>query len=104
MTPRARLNCWDYQGCERGPGGRRSTDGARCPASHCDALDGANGGINAGRSCWVVADTLCAGTPSGDYERKIHECRKCSFYARVHVEEGLASESTGELVERVRCE
>jgi len=51
-----------------------------------------------------VTDTLCTGEPSGEYERKIHECRKCSFFARVHVEEGLADELTEELVARVRCD
>jgi len=48
----------------------------------------------------VVTDTLCAGRPSGPYERKIHECCKCSFYALVHVEESLGIETTELLVER----
>ncbi|MDF1542725.1 MAG: hypothetical protein RQ731_06600 [Anaerosomatales bacterium] len=103
MLEPKRLDCWEYQGCGRGPGGRRSRNGQRCPAASCDALDGANGGTNAGRACWVVADTLCSGKPCGDYERKIHECRKCSFFARVHVEEGLGDEATQELLVRVRC-
>ena len=100
MPPRHRLNCWDYQGCERGPGGRRAANGQRCPASVEGSLDGANGGEAAGRSCWVVTDTLCTGRPSGPYERKIHECRKCSFYALVHVEESLGIETTELLIER----
>lgn len=103
MVPRKRLNCWEYQGCERGPQGRRAHNGERCPASFSSDLDGANGGAQAGRACWVVEDTLCAGSPSGPFEHKIHECRKCSFYARVHVEEGLAIVSTEELVERFGC-
>lgn len=96
-------NCWEYQGCERGPGGRRSFDGGRCPASDAAELDGANSGSNGGRSCWVVTDTMCSGRPSGPFEIKIHECRKCSFYARVHVEEGLAIETHEVLLERFRC-
>jgi hypothetical protein len=74
------------------------------PPPTVSVLDGANGGTNGGRACWVVTDTLCTGKPSGEYERKIYECRKCSFYARVHVEEGLADDLTEELVARVRCE
>ncbi len=104
MAPRQRLNCWEYQGCERGPGGRRSARGEQCPASETEPLNGSNGGTHAGRACWVVTDTLCSGVASGPYERKIYECRKCSFYARVHVEQGLAAESPDELVGRLRCE
>jgi hypothetical protein len=52
----------------------------------------------------VVADTLCGDRPSGPYERKIHECRKCSFYALVHVEEGLAEDFSGVLAARLRSE
>lgn len=104
MTQRIRRDCWEYQGCERGPQGRRSRNGHGCPAAASGVLDGTNGGTNGGRACWVVADTLCGDRPSGPYERKIHECRKCSFYALVHVEEGLAEDSSGVLAARLRSE
>ncbi|HET6498959.1 MAG TPA: hypothetical protein VFH17_07915 [Coriobacteriia bacterium] len=100
MPFRRRLNCWEYQGCERGPGGRHWTRGNGCPVGRERALDGANGGTNAGRACWVVTGTLCDGTTSGRYEHKIHECRKCSFYARVHVEEALGVETVEVLIKR----
>lgn len=103
MPPTERLNCWEYQGCERGPSGRRAVNGQRCPASLADSLDGVNGGRSGGRACWVVNDTLCNGRPSGPYEQKIHECRKCAFYARVHVEEALGVQTTEVLLERY-CE
>ncbi len=75
-------------------------NGERCPASLASSLDGANGGTNGGRSCWVVTDTICSGKRSGPYEVKIHECRKCAFYARVHIEEVLGTETTEVLLER----
>ncbi len=98
-----KLNCWEYQGCGRGPGGPRSANGGRCPASTEESLDGANGGANGGRACWVVEGTLCDGRLSGPYEEKIHVCRKCSFYARVQIEETLTLEPEEELVDRIRA-
>lgn len=100
VSSRRRLNCWEYQGCERGPGGRRWQSGNACPVGQAQALDGANGGVNAGRACWVITGTVCDGKKSGTYQQKIHECQKCSFYARVHVEEALGIESAEALVER----
>ena len=98
-----KLNCWEYQGCGRGPDGRRSANGGQCPASDEESLDGANGGDQGGRACWVVEGTLCDGRSSGPYEQKIHVCRKCSFYARVHIEETLTLESDEDLLHRVRA-
>ncbi len=82
------LNCWEYQGCGREPGGHRSASGV-CPAATVVTLDGMNHGRNGGRSCWVIEGTLCDGYPHGDFERKRCECAKCSFMKRVEVEEGL---------------
>jgi len=102
VTARRRLNCWEYQGCERGPGGRKSANGEQCPASTAEALDGRNSGKNGGRACWVVPGTLCDGMVSGPFEEKYHECRKCAFHARVQIEEGLELEPNTELLAFVR--
>lgn len=100
MVPRNRLDCWEYQGCERGPGGRRAREGDECPAAKAASLDGVNGGHEGGRACWIVTGTRCGGKSSGPYETKIHECKKCSFYARVQVEEVLRAEDDETLVKR----
>jgi len=89
------LNCWEYQGCGRGP-----ANGGTCPTASVDALDGTHEGVGAGRACWVVADTLCEGEPSGSFERKMSMCRKCAFYHRVAVEQGLDYVSSEDLHER----
>lgn len=92
-----RYNCWDYQGCGRGPG-----FGGDCPACSADSLDGVHNGSAGGRACWVVTDTLCEGTASGPFVRKISMCRKCAFYYRVAVEEGLDHLDNEELLELYR--
>lgn len=88
-------NCWEFQRCGRGP-----ADGGQCPVSSSDCLDGVHGGSAAGRACWVVEGTLCEGTPSGPFERKMTVCGKCAFYHRVAVEEGLDYVPVQELHER----
>ncbi|MBS3956171.1 MAG: hypothetical protein KGZ40_01355 [Clostridiales bacterium] len=99
-----KLNCWEYQGCGRGPGGPRSREGARCPASACEALAGVHEGVAAGRACWVIEGTYCDGSSAGPYEIKIHVCRKCAFYARVQVEEAFTLVSDEDLVRRTCVE
>ena len=96
-----KLNCWEYQGCGRGPNGPRAREGGQCPASKADSLNGANGGKSGGRACWAVEGTLCDGMVAGPYERKIHVCRKCAFYARVQVEERLNVVPDEELLSRL---
>jgi len=38
---------------------------------------------NAGRTCWLVAGTLCDGTVQGTAAQKIGSCRDCDFYQGV---------------------
>ncbi len=103
MASHSKLNCWEYQGCGREPGGRRAEDPAPCPAAVSVKLDGVHNGVNAGRACWLIDDTMCSGRPTGAYDIKIHECRKCSFRRRVKIEEGLGFESDDTLLDRF-CE
>lgn len=100
MSSNNRLDCWEFQGCERGPGGRRSAEGGPCPAGTAKSLDGEHGGHNGGRACWIVTGTLCGGRRSGTFSTKIHECRKCAFYARVHVEDVLVIKADEDLLDR----
>ena len=85
----SRLNCWEYQCCGRGPDGSHAGTSEACPVGERLAIDGVNGGMGAGRACWVVEGTRCEGTIAGPFEEKINTCRKCAFFHRVAVEEGL---------------
>ncbi len=100
--PGRRLNCWEYQDCGRGPGGERAAELGECPTSTAQAMHGSNNGVNAGRACWVVSGTLCDGVVAGDFEDKVNDCRRCAFYHRVEVEEGLEFEGNDALLSRYR--
>jgi hypothetical protein len=77
-------NCWEFKGCERGPGGSEEL----CPAASNTKLDGVHGGTNCGRACWAVAGTYCGGNPQGSFAQKISDCSLCDFYRTVRAEEG----------------
>jgi len=81
-------NCWEFKKCGRQPGGFKSMELGVCPAAANESLDGVHEGANAGRSCWVVAGTLCGGEVQGTYAKKSSNCRQCDFYLMVAGEEG----------------
>jgi len=74
----AKQNCWEYKKC-----GKQGV----CPAYIEVRLDGVHGGQNAGRSCWVVAETHCDGKVQAGFASKFSECAKCEFYIKVKHEE-----------------
>ena len=80
-------NCWEAKKCGREPGGSKVHEFGVCPAATEAKLDGSHGGKNAGRSCWVVAGTLCKGEVQGTFARKFENCEKCDFYLQVREEE-----------------
>ena len=56
-----------------------------CPVASAMRHDGQNGGIAAGRACWLVASAQCPiSRSSGNGARDCHECQ---FYRRVMNEE-----------------
>lgn len=81
-------NCWEYMECGREPGAENVDELGACPAATSDKLDGAHGGKNSGRVCWVVAGTMCACEVEGSFAKKYQDCRKCDFYQLVREEEG----------------
>ena len=82
-----KVNCWEFKKCGREVGGSSARLGV-CPSAVAVQLDGAHGGKNAGRSCWVIAGTQCGGTEQGTFAQKYHNCEKCDFYQSVKREEG----------------
>jgi len=78
-----KANCWEFRKCGREPGGVHIQDLGICPATTADKLNGMNGGMNAGRACWLIAGTMCGQVIKGTYAKKLHNCIKCDFYRGV---------------------
>ena len=82
-----KINCWEFKKCGREAGGEYVHDLGICPAAEEQRLDGAHGGKNAGRSCWILAGTLCKGKVQGTFAQKYKDCEICDFYKTVKEEE-----------------
>jgi hypothetical protein len=82
-----KVNCWEFKSCGREPGGAHIQEFGVCPATQERRLDGIHGGINAGRSCWVMAGTLCKGEVQGTFAQKYKNCEGCDFYQYVRKDE-----------------
>jgi hypothetical protein len=87
MEIKVKLNCWEHKKCGRQPGGHRVQELGICPAATNSELNGAHGGSNAGRACWVVAGSLCGGKIQGTYAAKLLNCWRCDFMNAVKREE-----------------
>ena len=87
VQAKAKLNCWEHKKCGRQPGGPKVAELGVCPAALEGNLDGAHGGKNAGRACWVVAGSLCGGKIQGTYAKKLLNCWRCDFLNAVKREE-----------------
>ena len=87
MEKKKKQNCWEFKKCGREPGGAHAHDLGVCPATLEGKLDGVHEGKNAGRSCWVLAGTLCKGEVQGSFAQKYKNCEICDFYKKVKEEE-----------------
>ncbi|MGE5752769.1 MAG: two-CW domain-containing protein [Deltaproteobacteria bacterium] len=92
-----KINCWEFQRCERQPGGKLAGTHGVCPASSDQAVDGINGGKNGGRFCCAIAGTLCFGKVHCTNALKIHDCTNCGFLYLVANEEDNFTISTNGL-------
>jgi hypothetical protein len=84
-------NCWEHKNCGRWVGGPKAVELGVCPVTTYQQLDGAHGGTNAGRVCWVVAGSLCGGKVQGSYAQKLNNCWRCDFMNFVKKEEEPAA-------------
>jgi hypothetical protein len=73
-----------------------------CPAATERRLDAVHGGRNAGRSCWVVAGTLCKGETQGTFAVKFGACETCEFYLSVREEEFPLFQFSSILLNKIR--
>lgn len=88
------MNCWEFKKCGREPGGAKAAELGVCSAATESKLNGIHGGSNGGRSCWVIAGTLCGGQEQGTFAAKMHNCLKCEFYLQVKKEESAFLKSS----------
>jgi hypothetical protein len=97
----AKKNCWEYKDCGRQQGGHKSEELGVCLASTDNRLDSIHGGLNAGRTCWMVAGTLCGGKAQGTFAQKFDNCIECEFYNRVKEEEASKFQMTVFLLKKL---
>ncbi|OGQ98082.1 MAG: hypothetical protein A2521_07115 [Deltaproteobacteria bacterium RIFOXYD12_FULL_57_12] len=88
--------------CGRGPADAATETKEICPAACEKKLHGVHGGNNAGRSCWIVAGTLCGNEVQGVFAKKYGNCVTCDFYHRVMAEEASSFELTMNLMKRIK--
>lgn len=96
-----RLNCWEYKNCGHGPNMNKNNQ-MTCPTVSEGKLDGVHNGVQAGRTCWVVAGTYCNGSVQGKFAQKYNTCMNCDFYQKVLEEEGHKFVITLLLMKRLR--
>ncbi|MFZ5797330.1 MAG: two-CW domain-containing protein [Desulfobulbaceae bacterium] len=92
-------NCWEYHQCGKGPDIEEANS---CPAAREKRLHGVHGGVNGGRSCWVVAGTQCRGKTQGIFVQKYSTCQECNFYRKVLKENFNNFQVSVTLLQRLR--
>jgi len=102
MSGNRKLNCWEFKNCGREPEGQRVADLGACPAATEKRLDGAHEGRNAGRACWVIAETVCHEKIPRTFFEKYRTCVQCDFYNNVRKEEGSQFILTSLLLQKIR--
>ena len=95
-------NCWEIKNCGRHIGGLHEKVSGTCPAYSEAKLNGIHGGKNAGRTCWMIAGTLCEGKTQGTYAEKLLNCVQCDFYDHVRKDESPRFKTSGELNSIIR--
>lgn len=81
------MNCWTYMQCGREPGGKNVPERGVCAAASHPWPDGINGGINGGRTCWLVRNTQCTEALAEESGGRQVECGNCEFRLLVEKEE-----------------
>lgn len=75
--------------CGRGPSDSGNGQSRVCPVAEKVLADGANGGANGGRICWIIAETCDDGAVQCSALHRKTSCFSCEFRYKVMAEEGL---------------
>lgn len=93
----SKMNCWEFYLCGREPGGHNVSEFGICPAALETNIDGFNQGKNGGRACWAISGTFCEGKVQGTFGTKLSDCRQCSFFKLVQMQQGCKLQDTREI-------
>jgi hypothetical protein len=85
MAVPRRLNCWEFRNCGREHGGLMVDVLGECPVANAMKFDGHNGGVAAGRACWIIPNSGCRSSMNNINSSR--NCHECEFYRRVISEE-----------------
>ena len=85
--------------CGRNHGEGSDARKLACPTFSEERLNGIHGGRNAGRACWVVSGTICAGEIQGLFVSKLGICVMCYFYKMVRLEKKENFRSPSQLID-----
>jgi len=96
-----KLNCWEFKNCGRTPNGGKVAELGVCPVTIEKRLHNIHSGENAGRSCWVVAGSMCGGSVQGTFAQKFSSCNTCDFYKAVKKEEFPKFELSAALIKKL---
>ncbi len=77
------LNCWEYNKCDREPGGENVLKYGVCSVTLERGADSIHNGKNGGRCCWVITN------PVFEEDSLNRDCRECDFYLFVKKSEKL---------------
>lgn len=81
-------NCWEIKLCGRQPGGINEKDVGICSVALESKFNAINSGVNGGRYCWNVADTLCEYHHFGTFSSNNMICDNCEVQNLIKAEEG----------------
>ena len=71
-------NCWEFKKCGREEGGSKAKELGVCPTFTETKYNGQHSGKNAGRCCWIVAETVYE-NPAGTYDYELTQYYSESF-------------------------
>jgi len=78
-----KINCWEFFGCGREPGGDTAKKLGVCPVFTSFRSHRKNHGKKAGRACWEIKSTACHNSLGSSF----NDCTKCPFFLLVQYEE-----------------
>ena len=85
------INCWEFMKCGCAPGGKNANSLGCCPAAVQEKYNEINNGVNGGRFCWLVEETLCNGIVQTSFLNKFEICLQCEFYLMIQNQQNECS-------------